>query len=150
MTQQKYLKSLQIIFIAIVLGSVSYLAAVVFIKIDDQDTVTNYNDPLLYIVIAMTTIAIISSYLIYKFRLPGIKGKESVSEKLNAWRTLFIIRIALMEAACLFSVVGLFLTGFDIFLYMAVALIAFQFINIPTREKIKNDLELSEEEVGNL
>lgn len=149
-TSLNFLRPVQMIFASIVFMPAIFLGIIIFLQSEDQKQVTNYGDPLLYISVIIATAAVIGSTLIYRFKLAGIKQMPDANSKLNAWRSVFIISIALIEGATMFAIVCLFITGFDIFLYIAVALLATQFMNLPTREKVKKDLDLDDEVSGQL
>jgi len=144
------LKKMQIIFIAVVLGSVVYLPVVLFIRSGQEAQPADYNDPLFYVCVIAATAAVIWSNLLYKLRLPAIRQKATAQEKIDAWRILLILSIAIVEGATVFAVICLFISGADIFMYIAVALIAVQFMNFPTRRRIQNDLDLNEDEANAL
>jgi ABC-type microcin C transport system permease subunit YejB len=133
------------IFASIVLMPAVFLGIVVFLQSNVQKQPTDYSDPLLYISVVIGTAAVIGSTLIYRLRLPGIRQKTDLNEKFNAWKSAFIICIAMIEGATMFAIVCLFITSYDIFLYIAVALLTTQFMNLPTREKVKKDLDLDDE-----
>jgi hypothetical protein len=148
--QSNFLRTAQIFFAGVVLSPALFLGVIIYLQSGDQDVPTDYGHPLVYAAAIIITVMITASYLIYKFQLPGIRQKEGVDQRLHAWRINFIIRIAMVEAAALFCCVCLLLTGFDIFLYMAVAVIVYQLIHLPTKPVLQNDLNLSEEELSGL
>lgn len=144
------LKQMQFIFIAIAIGPLVLLAATIFIMIGNQEVVTDYNHPLIYVTAAVTTVLLSASILIYKLKLPAIKEKASLKEKFMAWKSLYIMKLAMVETACFFNIICLFITTYDLFLYLAVAVIAYQLINFPARNKVIEELALNEEEITGL
>lgn len=139
------IRPMQLIFASIVLMPAIFLGAVLFLQSGAQKQPTDYSDPFLYISVIISTAAVIGSTLIYRLRLPAIRQQTGLTEKFNAWKIAFIISIALIEGATLFAIVCLYMTTYDVFLYIAVALLTTQFMNLPTREKIKKDLDLDDE-----
>lgn len=145
-----FLRPVQIIFASIVLSPIIFLAIIIYLHSGSEQKTADFSDPLLYAGIIFGTSAVIGSTLMYRLRIPAIKRMENLNEKLNAWRSIFIVAIALIEGATLFAAVCLFVTGYDIFLYISAALLSAQFMNLPTREKIKKDLELDDEVTAQL
>ncbi len=148
--QRGYLKQMQVLFVAITISPMIFMATVLFMQNGEQQVETNYEHPLVYAAVIASTFLLIGSNLIYRFRTPALKQKEILAQKLEGWRSIFIMRVAMIEAAALINLVFLFTTGFDLFLYLAVAIIVYQFINLPSRSKIKNELDLNEEEASSL
>ncbi|HNI53991.1 MAG TPA: hypothetical protein PK511_05680, partial [Chitinophagales bacterium] len=100
------------------------------------------NDPFFFIVVIMSVGAIIASTMLYKKRLPAIQEMTDTAAKLNAWKSLLIIKLAIIEGVTLFAVVVLQIQLANIYLFIALALSAYQLTNIPTEEKIKTDCNL--------
>ncbi len=148
--QINYLRPVRIIFASVVLFPFIFLATVIYMQSGSQKQPSDYSDPLLYACIIFATSAVIGSTLNYRFRMAGIKQLPTLITKLNAWRSVFIVSIAMIEAPTIFSAVCLLIKGYDIFLYIAAALLATQFMNWPAREKIKKDLDLSDEDAAGL
>ena len=61
-----------------------------------------------------------------------------------AWRTAFIVRVAMIEGPALFCVVGLFLEEQRVFLVSFIVLTAFQALNYPSKNRVIDDLQISD------
>lgn len=139
----KFLLSIRIVFLGVFIAPVIFLCVVLAMQKDIARPLTRADDPFLYIVIIVATMAVISSNMLYRLRLPAVKTLTSNSEKLAGWRTLFIVRLAMIEGATLFAIVALLLQECQIYLYIAAALIGVQTLNFPKASSIQNEIELN-------
>lgn len=139
----QFLRSIRIIFAGIFMGPVIFLGIVLFLQTGIDRPFTIPDDPFLYVVIAAATVAIISATMLYRMRLPQARAQGTVEDKLTAWRTLFIVKLALTEGAILVSIVVLFLQEADIYVYLAAALIGVQSLNFPKESTIKSELDIN-------
>lgn len=137
-----FLQSMRIIFIGILMGPLLFLGVVMMLQQGHPRTLMGAESPLLYVVILAATAGVISSNMLYRMRVPGIKSLPENTSKLAAWRTLFIIKIAIIEGVTLLTIVSLMLNEGDIYLYIAVALLGLQTLNFPTANTIQNDCEI--------
>jgi hypothetical protein len=90
---------------------------------------------------------ITTSLIITKSRLGMIKEKNSLSEKLTDYRSVVIVKLALLEGPAFFAIVSYLLTADPLFLGIAAFMIVLFFINRPGREKLVQDLELSQKDI---
>lgn len=114
-------RSISVIFYAIMTGHILFACVVVFIlKPQPPENL----DPDLYISLGagMGTVAVMLGYWLYNQRVQAIlKEVATEDEFIEAWKTPVIIRLALIEGACLFNLVLLLLTGNSLLLYFYVA-----------------------------
>lgn len=142
-----YLKSLQIVFFSLLMGPILFLGVCLFLQNGSPHVEQTTDSSLFFIALGFATVGIIGSRTIYNTRISKLKLLSDAEDKLNGWRTTFIIRLALIEGPTLFCVVGLLLEEQRVFLFLAIVLIAFQALNFPTRNKIQEDLNLNETEI---
>ena len=138
----KFLNTVRILFIGIFLAPLMFLGVILFTQSGQEKPLTVANDPFFFIVVIMSVGAIIASTMLYKKRLPAIQEMTDTAAKLNAWKSLLIIKLAIIEGVTLFAVVVLQIQLANIYLFIALALSAYQLTNIPTEEKIKTDCNL--------
>lgn len=141
--EQQYLRSVRILFSAIFMGPIIFTGIVLFLQAEVNRTFTVEGDPFQYVAIIIGTSAVIASTILYRMRLPALKSLNQMDDKLQSWKILFIIRLAILEGAILFSVVCLLMQEADIYLYIAAGLTGVQALNFPIETTIKNDLNIS-------
>lgn len=141
-------KTLPIIHLALVAGQTLF-AAVTFI-IPKNPVKSAGNDMLIYIAPILAVICFIAGHFLFLKLLGNIKSDSTLKDKLMAYQSATIVRLALLEGPSLFSIVGLLLTGNMIFLGITGAIIAYFIYLRPTRQKIEDDLSLSYEEKAEL
>ena len=139
---KNYYASLRLVFLSIFAAPLMFLAVVIFTRNGENTPLVIGNDPFFFIVVIMGTGAIIASKFLYEKRLASIKAMSTPDEKLNAWRALFIMRVAIIEGVTLFTVIVFQMQHTDIYMFIALALSAFQITHYPKENKIKNDCEI--------
>lgn len=148
MNNKDIIKTTQIIFWAILTGQIVFLVIAVFLvqssKIEANPELTF----ILMIVILMLVIpAIVVGPMVYRTLLTKSLHKKSVEDKLIAFRQNTIIKLALIEAPVLFSLVSFIITGNYIFAVIALAVLVLFVFHKPTTEKFAEDYKLSVSEV---
>jgi len=142
-----YLKTLQILFIGLFTGPILFLGVCLFIQSGNQPVEQTGQSPLFFIAIGFAVIGIMGSRALYSSRIAKIQEMDNVKQKLENFRTAFIIRLALIEGPTLLCIVGLLVEEQQIFLYVAIVLILAQALNYPTKSKVANDIQISEAEL---
>lgn len=141
MNNKQVFQQVQILFYAIMSGHVLFACIIVFaiqpIPIDSFNT-----DLFLGISVAVSVMAIIFSFWFYNQQVTKIADSKLPEERLIAWRTPFIFRIAMIEAACMINLVMLLVTGNSIFLYIYIAAAAIMMYTKPLPLKIADELDL--------
>jgi hypothetical protein len=90
------------------------------------------------------------SGMLFKQLLGKIKNDASFEKKLEAYRSAMIIRYALLEGPSIFSTVAYLLSGNIIFLAFSGVMILAFLMNMPSRNKAAQDLNLSSIEADKL
>ena len=97
---------------------------------------------------ATTVCTILFSSSNFRKNLPNAVSKMLLQEKLDTYRSLCIKRFAILEGGTIFAIVAYFLTGHSLVACCVVAGL-FMFISLrPTKEKIIQELVLSNEEAA--
>jgi hypothetical protein len=138
---QGAVKALPIIHLGLLMGQVLF-AIVVYYITPQKGFSLNENDPFVFVAIALAAGGFIGGNLIFKQTLAKIPPDATLSQKIAAYQTAFIIRAALMEGPSLFSI-AVYMLGGNLFFLAVTALIVLYFITFrPTKEKITADLNL--------
>lgn len=150
----EYLNTLNIIFYLIV-GVPLMLFCILYLKFEgqgglQQTTQGNFNFFLHALIPLITLACIAGAYVYYRKSRKQVKQKAPLKEKLLFFYRISLIQYGILFAANMLPVIGLYLSGEQIFpaLY-AIALVAFS-INRPTLHRIIKALRLNKEERHNL
>ena len=143
-----FVKTNQIIHLALLTGQLMF--AVVTYSITSPKGIIHFtfqnNDAFTSVAILLAVGGFFLGNFLFKQELNSATEKSSLREKLMAYQTGLIKRLAPMEGGSLFSIVVFMLTG-NLFFLLIAGLIIFYFITLrPTKGKIQTDLSLSYEE----
>ncbi|MFP4845677.1 hypothetical protein [Winogradskyella sp. PE311] len=86
------------------------------------------------------------SHFIFQQNLKRVREKTTLQEKLVHYQTSRIIKYAMLEAPALFGVVIFIITSNQYYLIIAAVLLAYLFLQRPTKEIVKQDLDLNAEQ----
>ncbi len=147
-TSSTYIKSLQLLHRAMMIGVILFCSIAVYIinqvnnapKLDEQlHQITIYLAP----VIAL--LGIFLSTILYKKNIDNIliTSNLSLGQKLEQYRKACIIRWAFLEGAMLFCTVLLFITGKYYYLIFIFILLVFFIMYAPSKEQIAAHLQLN-------
>lgn len=144
-TSKEYLKTLQIIYYALISGQVIFgLVALFLRKMIGLDTgLQDLTDIFLYLVPVFIFGGYLLSRILFKSNLKTAINKSSLIEKMSDYRAALVIRYALLEGPSFFAIVVYLLTGSLIFLGMAGLIIVLFFTMKPTKERSVTDLQLN-------
>jgi len=144
-----YLKTISIIHIALTIGQLLF-ASLAFIKNGSTKFELNLNDTFFIVEVILVTSSVIASNFLFKQNLDKARQQTEVSGKLTRYQSALIIRYALLEGPSLFGIVVYMITGNVFFLAISSALILYFLFLRPTKQMIKDDLQLSYDEAETL
>ncbi|MFN3872254.1 MAG: hypothetical protein ACK4R9_04575 [Ignavibacterium sp.] len=144
MKASEQIKAVQIIFFALLTGQIIFLFIAVFL-VQSSNVVPDENLFLILFVVDLLIIApaIVAGPMFYRSFISRVKPKMSLSEKFNLYKQGTIIKLALVEAPTIFSIVAYMLTGSLVFLILAIGVLVLFFQHKPTIEKFANDFDIS-------
>lgn len=141
-TEQSHLRPIKIIHIALVASQVMF-AIVISVMLDKTIIDLNPDNDIFFIVVPLFAVAaMLASNFVYKKLVENARNQKGILAQVNAWRSAFIVRCALLEAPSLFGLVAFFLSGNLFYLFVSMFLILFFFTIRPTREKLEADLNI--------
>ena len=150
-TSGTYLKTIQILHIAIVIGIFGFAVISIIIQSQGFQKVDQETEMVLMVIVPIfALIGIIGSNFIFKKRLVPIRSMSSLKDKLIDFRTALIIKFVILDAPAFFAVIAFLLTGNYFYLGITAALVVTFAIYFPTKSKLINDLRLSRQEVDQL
>lgn len=146
-TSKEYLRGLQVIYLALLLGTVSLALVSLFVQSDiSGETDRSFNDLLLIVTTILSFAAVLASNIVFRQKLNTCLTLPGLYEKLTAYRSAIVVRLALVEAASYFLIVAYLLTGNLVLMALLVLILLVFLIYRPTKEKLITDLELSAKE----
>lgn len=142
-----YLRSLRIIFIALLLGQVLVLGVLYFVRWQEMSEVAPIRKPwgigwapLIMLALPAVSLSLYRKKVAFAATLPDLKSK------LMAYRTALLLRWAPVEAMNLFVALIYFISGQMFYFYGAILFMAMFFTLWPHRANIISGLGLSTDE----
>lgn len=126
--------------------SVAVLAFATFSFLISDDPIMSFNDSddlFLYLAPLFAVGGISASVFLFKTQLKRIYEKETLEEKLIAYQSSHIIRIALIEGPAFLSIVIFMISNNLFYLIIALVLLAYLISLRPTSDRVKQDLNLN-------
>lgn len=143
---KQVMSNIRIIYLALVTGLIIFMALAVNMRGNENISSPETTDILFIIDIIVNAMMLPLSFIVSNKRIDQIDRKLALSEKLNQFMQAFIIRLAILEAPALFSVIVLLLNGNISALALFALALALIGLNYPTPERIGKMLELTDEE----
>lgn len=106
----------------------------------------NPQDLFIYIVPVVAAAGYFLSQLLFKKKLATISKEDKLQIKLGKYQTASLIKYALLEGAGFLALMAYYWSGNALHLVIAIALIAYLFVQRPTADKIKKELPLTFDE----
>jgi hypothetical protein len=146
MNAQHFYRTNKVIFFALLIGMLAFLAITVFLT-DKQLFIGMPKDQVFLVAsVAILGAGIYGGNFMFSKMIAQAKKSGTLKQKTNVFNTSSIIRYALIEGPVLFNIVSLLLDGSVVFLLLAVIGIGYFLTLRPTAEKIISELELTYEE----
>lgn len=136
-----------ITFYAIMFGHTLFAVIVVFILKGEIATLESSDNIMIYVSACISASAVAAGYMLYKSRINSIKEQDATDKKLDMWRTAFLIKMMLIDTACLLNLVFLLLTNNRIFLYFYVLMAIIMLMNKPSQYRTREDLQIGDEQI---
>lgn len=153
LTIKKQFKTLNIIYLAILISmSVIAIFSVIYTFKSGALPVFGEKDQsyLKSIVIIALLIGIPVSHIFYHKKIKHIDASLPLNKKITMFRPAFIVRIVMLEAIGLLAIIGYLTTADKSFLYMFGVVFVLYIIHAPTKQRLINDLEMTQEEEDEL
>lgn len=143
MKGSEQIKIIQIIFFALLTGQLIFLFISIFL-VQSGNIKTNEELFLILFIVDLMIVfpAIVVGPMLYRNILTKVNSEFSLQEKFNIYRQAVIIKLALVEAPTIFSIVGYLLTGSFVFLIIAIVVLILFFFHKPTIERFAEDLNV--------
>jgi MFS family permease len=148
----QYQRTNSILFVAMLMGQIFFTAITLYLNqtlggIAEDD---NLRDIFLIIVPVFFLGQMVASKIVISKKLKLARSKETLKEKLFEYRSITIIRLAMLEGVAFFSIICFLLTVDYIFLVFIGLIMILFVINKPTKEKLVEELQLKKDEQSQL
>lgn len=143
-----YLKSLQVVHLAMMAGIVFFVSIALFLQLSAGfvQAFADEESLFLLIILVLTSGSIATSFIIERSRKNEIGAEPNLATKLVSYRSLQILTLALHEAPAFVSVVMYLLTGNLFFLGFTISLLLLMLMRFPTESKIAQNLSLDRQQ----
>ena len=148
MTAAEFERSNTIIWGALIAGCI-LMSIILFIQSQGQDfyNLENfYSSPFMWISSIMTVGGYFLSNMLYQKKTEEARSFTSLNEKINAFRSAFIIKAGLLEGPTLVAIIFMMVESNVYFLMIAAILLFAQFLNRPSNKRFFNDFRVSNAE----
>jgi|WetSurMetagenome_2_1015567.scaffolds.fasta_scaffold429425_1 hypothetical protein len=143
-TSKEFFISLQIIFWALIAGQLMFTLIVIFLRANQFVAGTEELGKIFSVIVPLLCVSGIGTgWWLSRQRIEAAKARGSLAEKLNDYRSILIIRWALLEGPIMFAIISYLLTGNYIFLGITGLMILVFLYFRPSRQKAGKDLQLN-------
>lgn len=151
-TSKEYFRTLTIIYAGLIMGQVGIGAGFYFSKTMASSMASDVNaqNVLKYLVPTIIVAAYFGASRIYSSMVSKLAQYSSLEEKMTRYRTPFIVRLALLEAAFIFTIVIYANTLNMSYLYFALIPLGYAILLFPTRSAVGRDIGLDFEDQNRL
>lgn len=140
-----FLRTLSIIHSILFMGLVVFVVWAYY-QNPRYSATMNGNDIYTYAVPIFAAFGYFVSQLLFGKQLQKIRREEAIAKKFSKYRVALLIKYALIEGPALFALIAYHVNGNAMFLVIALALIAYFYIQKPTRNKLLKDVPFTLEE----
>ena len=151
-TTGAYFKAFNILFVMLIMGQVLFAVIIYLLnKSANGETMPKQEAQLFTgIVAAVMFICIAFNWSVFKKRIELIKQEPKLSAQLDAYRALYITRLALAEAPTLFAIIIAFVTRSQL-IWLVVAIGILSGISLkPSKERLIKELQLGSDDADKL
>ena len=145
---KQYLKALNIVHAALLLGAVLFAAMTLFLN--QTNGIAQKDAEMENIFLVMVPLfflgSFVANYILIPKRLEKDRKEKDLSSKLDSYRATQIVKFAIMEGPAFFAIVTFLITGSYLLIGFAGMIMVLFATYFPTKEKIVNELELNRKE----
>lgn len=145
MELKNYFKSLKVLHLSLVIG-LSIFFIIALVQGNDFNTDINANRTLLYLVPVSALIGYFGSQFLFKKMLSSVQLSDSLETKLKKFQSASHIKYVIIEAPAFLALFVYYITGNALPLVIAGSLLAYLFVQKPSKEKVIQNLPFNAEE----
>lgn len=136
--QQGYLKPLQLIFIALLLGQ-TLMAFILYFFVGFTKSEESDNSLGTFLPLIMLTMTVLG-YFLFNMRRKTWAEETDLDTKKTLYRTTSLMKWAMFEGTTLLGIIGYFFLGFEVLLLPFVISLAHFTLHFPSRERVSREL----------
>ena len=141
------IKPMQVLVAALMAGVVIFLIIVVVLNLIGEQVLLKdkkIETVFLYAAVAIALLCFIAARIVYSKKIEDIKnGQRTLQDKLNQYRSLLIIYMALCEGAALFSIIVFFLVGNFLVVIVTMAMLVAMWSRFPLLKNVISVFDLN-------
>lgn len=145
MNSQGFLQTLKLIHISLVAG-LTIFSVFAFVQNNGFNADINTDSNLLYMVPVVALLGYFGSQVLFKKMVSKVQVTDSLQTKLIHYQTASIMKYALIEGPAFIALFVYYTTGNALPLVIAGCLLAYLFVQRPTKEKVISGLNLNSDE----
>lgn len=145
MQQHDYFKSLTVLFTALIAGQLIFAAMAGYLVLSGavESRYKDIENVLFILVPVLIIIGRLGGNMIFKTKIRSIHSTMGLKEKLDTYRTAFIIRCAMLQGSVIFAVIIFMLTQvIEMMAFVAGGIFLFYLLK-PNKENIAAQLNVS-------
>lgn len=140
----KLLKTLRIIHVAVLVEALVFFAVAFILNRDANLVWMNEENPDLFLIgLVLIVISSMGAFIVPRIMLNSVRSKETKEERLKAYFSVAIIRMALLDAAMTMSIVFFLVDKAWIYVLILSLLILIYLGLFPSQRSIEKDTEMS-------
>lgn len=136
--QQGYLKPLQLIFVALLLGQ-TLMALILYFFVGFTKSEESDNSLGTFLPLIMLTMTVLG-YFLFNMRRKTWVEETDLDAKKTLYRTTSLMKWAMFEGTTLLGIIGYFFLGFEVLLLPFVISLAHFTLHFPSRERVSREL----------
>ena len=143
---EQFFKTLNMIFFALFSGQIIFFGVVYYMSLQNGALIPNAATDMVMLIQLLPIIGLLpipAAYVLYSVQTKTAKMLPNNDQKLKAYQSSVIIKLALFEATCFIGLVGFLLTAADNFWAVFIAGLVFMLLNRPTKGKLVTDFGYS-------
>lgn len=144
---QNRLTTIFIIYIALLVGQLLFFGVTFYLTADNTAEPDPDNDVFLYVALTLSLGAITGGMAVTRKKLVEIRAMSGIIQKVDAYKTMMIIQLAMLESANLFAIVSFLITANYLLAGIAGIGIAAFIALIPLKPKVLRAIEVHEYDV---
>lgn len=145
MNSKGFFQTLKLIHISLVAG-LTIFSVFAFVQNNGFNADINTDSNLLYMVPVVALLGYFGSQVLFKKMVSKVQVTDSLQTKLNHYQTASIMKYALIEGPAFIALFVYYTTGNALPLVIAGCLLAYLFVQRPTKEKVISGLNLNSDE----
>jgi hypothetical protein len=141
---RNYFLTTKILYFAIVGGVFLFALAIWIFTGYDAMAIDLSLDSVLQIATPISTVAlIVMSFLLYQVRLKAARSQEKMYEKMELYRTAWLVRMMVLDGAGFLNIISFIFTCNELFYYIFGVILLLFTLNYPSSEKFISEMNLS-------